>query len=99
MSVPEGLVPSLLLPEVQAPWKAEPGFLLRQVERAARDGFSRAIEIGPIADPADRAAIRELCRASGIGSRPSGGRCRRRSHAARGPSRWSAAPDGHRTPA
>lgn len=66
MFVPQGLIPSLLVPEVYAPWKAEPGFVVRQIERAAREEFYRSIEIGPIGDPADRTAIREICRSSHI---------------------------------
>lgn len=62
----EGIIPSLLLPEVYAPWKAEPGFLVAQIERAGRSGFYRSIEIGPIADAADRSAIKRVCAEHGL---------------------------------
>lgn len=61
MAVPKGIVPSLLLPEIYAPWKAEPGFLVAQIERAGREGFYRSVEIGPIAEAADRSAIKRVC--------------------------------------
>lgn len=61
MSIPPGLVPSLLLPEVYGPWKFEPGFVARQIEQAAADGFYRSVEISRIQDTNDRDAIRAVC--------------------------------------
>lgn len=61
MSVPVGLVPSFLLPEIYSPWKAEPGFIAGQIARAARDGFYRAVEISRLPNAEDRAAVRSVC--------------------------------------
>ena len=44
MNIPEGLLPSLLLPEVYGPWKFDRGFVARQIEQAAADGFYRSVE-------------------------------------------------------
>lgn len=66
MAIPVGIVPSLLLPEVYAPWKAEPGFLVEQIDKAGREGFYRSVEIGPIADAADRSAIKRVCAEHGL---------------------------------
>jgi len=65
MSV-SGLIPSLLLPEVYGPWKAEPGFIVRQVKKAAEDGFYRSVELSPVADREERSAIRRICDENGI---------------------------------
>ena len=55
------LIPSLLLPEVYGPWKAEPGFIAAQIAKAAAEGFYRSVEIGPIPYEQDRATIRGIC--------------------------------------
>lgn len=61
MSVPKGLLPSFLLPEIYAPWKSEPGFVARQIERVAKEGFYRSVEIGRLPSSEDRAAVRRVC--------------------------------------
>lgn len=61
MNIPEGLLPSLLLPEVYGPWKFDRGFVARQIEQAAADGFYRSVEISRIPESEDRQAIRAVC--------------------------------------
>lgn len=60
MSLPSFILPSLLIPEVYAPWKAEPGFVPAQIEAAAEEGFFRSVEISPITHKQDRATVRRL---------------------------------------
>lgn len=60
MPLPSFILPSLLVPEVYAPWKAEPGFVPAQIEAAAEEGFFRSVEISPIAHQQDRTSVRRL---------------------------------------
>ena len=55
------LLPSCLMPEIYAPWKLQPGFVLDRVRRLADDGFYRSVEIGTL-DGTDRLAIGTICR-------------------------------------
>ncbi|MCW5720061.1 MAG: sugar phosphate isomerase/epimerase [Devosia sp.] len=60
MPLPSFILPSLLVPEVYGPWKAQKGFVPAQIEAAIKDGFYRSIEISPVYDADDRAAVRRL---------------------------------------
>lgn len=66
MSIPRGVLPSLLIPEVYSPWKAEPGFVAGQIERVAGEGFYRSVEISRLPNAADRDKVRGICDDHGI---------------------------------
>ncbi len=61
MTIPAGLLPSCLMPEVYAAWKDQPGFVAGQVERIAANGFFRSVELSPVHEQADRDRIRKVC--------------------------------------
>ena len=66
MSLPQFILPSLLIPEVYGPWKAQKGFVPTQMEAAAREGFFRSFEVGSAHDEQDRAAIKRIVLDHGI---------------------------------
>jgi sugar phosphate isomerase/epimerase len=61
-----GLTLSCLIPELYAPWKDQPGFVARQIERIASEGVFRSVELSPVQTVEDREAIRATCAAHGI---------------------------------
>lgn len=66
MSTQHKLLPSCLIPEVYSPWQTQPGFVARQIERIAKEGFYRSIEISRVLEATDRAAIRSICAEHGL---------------------------------
>lgn len=66
MSLPSFILPSLLVPEVYGPWKSQKGFVPAQLEAAAQEGFFRSVEVSPVLDPQDRAAVRRITGDHGI---------------------------------
>lgn len=66
MPLPSFILPSLLVPEVYGPWKGQKGFVPAQIEAAVKESFFRSIEVSPVLDPEDRAAVRRLTSENGL---------------------------------